>query len=614
VTETGALWAWGKRFLEAVDQSGKDPIELRLPKDTLARRVWAPGGGDRAGSACAFVELEDSNTKAKRIYSAGKSEKGLLGQGEAAKESREFQKIFYESDDLSFTTLAVGNEFVVAIDSAGQLWGWGHNEHHRLGLSDVAAQGIPSPFQLYPLNNLGLRAKRVSCGTVHSLVLFEDKKGKETLYSVGNKVGSEYAHLGAAEDQVQDAEKPLREIKTFNGRDLVDFVAHDSSSVVILAGGATAVDSLYAHTLPDGKQVRGLLHFFKRDGEWHFIPEDEYEARKSELPDLSFAIKCPIEDLTSLEWPDLDEVAKEVFETAVKGDSEAPDSSVQETIVSTQDVQIEMKESEAVVHEGIISSKTGEDVKGVLYHTRCLINHEEIELNHDEEALRLGQENSLNPLIYIRVARPMKKGAKLPSLALEKYYKQDSRHGIDIEIVPDLTYEVNHQLLKATQELWDEIVESDAKFDKKYKSELLEVVDAKLTGIIADKRMEDVNFEKDLKVGELEFRDKGLKRMSERAKRQKASLFWMLNTYFFKILPYNSTLLRGIPGSVFDLVQATKGSLLASTKNKFIDREIAKLPTGNRTDVSIKRGAALRFKDTGKCDHTGEFTIFGQIF
>lgn len=88
----------------------------------------------------------------------------------------------------------------------------------------------------------------------------------------------------------------------------------------------------------------------------------------------------------------------------------------------------------------------------------------------------------------------------------------------------------------------------------------------------------------------------------------------MLNTYFFKILPYNSSLMKGVPGSVFDLVQATKSSLLKSTKNKFIDDEIAKLPTGDTSSVSIKRGAAMRFKDTGKCDHTGEFTIFGQIF
>jgi len=82
-----------------------------------------------------------------------------------------------------------------------------------------------------------------------------------------------------------------------------------------------------------------------------------------------------------------------------------------------------------------------------------------------------------------------------------------------------LTHQVNDQLIKATQELWDEIVESDAKFSMKYKRELLEVVDAKLSGIISSKRIEDVNFEKDLKVGELEFKDKGLKKLNERAKK-----------------------------------------------------------------------------------------------
>ena len=69
-----------------------------------------------------------------------------------------------------------------------------------------------------------------------------------------------------------------------------------------------------------------------------------------------------------------------------------------------------------------------------------------------------------------------------------------------------------------------------------------------------------------------------------------------------------------VPGSVFELVQATKGSLLKSTKNKFIDDEIAKLPTGSESHVTIKRGFALRFKDSGKCDHTGEYTIFGQVY
>lgn len=82
-----------------------------------------------------------------------------------------------------------------------------------------------------------------------------------------------------------------------------------------------------------------------------------------------------------------------------------------------------------------------------------------------------------------------------------------------------MTHQVNDQLIKATQELWDEIVESDAKFAMKYKRELLDVVDAKLSGIISGKSIKDVNFEKDLKVGELEFKDKGLKKLNERAKK-----------------------------------------------------------------------------------------------
>jgi hypothetical protein len=49
-------------------------------------------------------------------------------------------------------------------------------------------------------------------------------------------------------------------------------------------------------------------------------------------------------------------------------------------------------------------------------------------------------------------------------------------------------------------------------------------------------------------------------------------------------------------------------------KNKFIEQEIGKLPTGSRGTVRIKRQQAMAFRDTGKCDFNGEHTIFGQIF
>jgi len=79
-------------------------------------------------------------------------------------------------------------------------------------------------------------------------------------------------------------------------------------------------------------------------------------------------------------------------------------------------------------------------------------------------------------------------------------------------------------------------------------------------------------------------------------------------------LPYNSNQLSKIPGSVLQLVQIVKSSLLGSMKTKFINDEIKALSRGSRGHLKIMRLKAQRFKDKGKCDHTGEYTMFGQLF
>lgn len=121
----------------------------------------------------------------------------------------------------------------------------------------------------------------------------------------------------------EDQEHPFREVATFNDRNVVDFVAHDQASLVIIGGGATDAENLYAHTLPEGKKAKGLLHLYKQNGEWKYVTEEDYEEKKAELPDLCFAIKCPIENLTSLDWPDLEAIGKEIFDAAGTADAAA---------------------------------------------------------------------------------------------------------------------------------------------------------------------------------------------------------------------------------------------------------------------------------------------------
>ena len=125
------------------------------------------------------------------------------------------------------------------------------------------------------------------------------------------------------------------------------------------------------------------------------------------MPALSFAIKCPIEDLQSKEWPDLEALATEVL-------AEAGGSSLADANAGA---------GSAVVHEGIDCTKTGEVVAGPLYHTRCQINHEEIEVNHTEVTVLEDDQYNLHPLIFYRLAKPLKKGSELPPIDLSKFYK-----------------------------------------------------------------------------------------------------------------------------------------------------------------------------------------------
>jgi len=75
VTKSGLVWATGNKFLDTIGQNSEAPIQLTLPKGKKALRVWACCGPDHP---VAFLELLDEATGAKRLFSAGKSEKGML--------------------------------------------------------------------------------------------------------------------------------------------------------------------------------------------------------------------------------------------------------------------------------------------------------------------------------------------------------------------------------------------------------------------------------------------------------------------------------------------------------------------------------------------------------
>lgn len=179
-----------------------------------------------------------------------------------------------------------------------------------------------------------------------------------------------------------------------------------------------------------------------------------------------------------------------------------------------------------------------------------------------------------------------------------------------MEVVPDLSLKKNKKLTELTQDLWDDVEENEKKFLPAYNKELLEVVDQKLQSL--GKKLKDLDLSKDLK--NLEFKGKGLKKLNEKVKKQKISLYIMLNKQFLEILPYTLDDVKGMPESIVNLIHSSKYFLMNCVKNQYIEESMKSLKSSN-TDWSLRvdRIKASQFALENKCDHSGKYTILGQI-
>lgn len=160
--------------------------------------------------------------------------------------------MIYDSKETQFKELSVSVKGVMALDQDNSLWGWGLNVSHRFGLTTIEEGGLQKPFKLYNLNMLGLTPIKFSLGKVHSLILFKDTKGKEMVYSVGTESSDIIKHLGVEnEQQVNESEDKFRHLPLFDDRKVINILAHDNtSSIVLLDGDIQENLGLYHHSVP----------------------------------------------------------------------------------------------------------------------------------------------------------------------------------------------------------------------------------------------------------------------------------------------------------------------------------------------------------------------------
>ena len=90
--------------------------------------------------------------------------------------------------------------------------------------------------------------------------------------------------------------------------------------MVIIGGEAKAEDNLYEHELPDKTKANGIIHFYKKGGEWKFLDKAQYVEAKNAgtLPAVCFAAKCGIKNMVdTLESIPMFKDSEKLFEDVV---------------------------------------------------------------------------------------------------------------------------------------------------------------------------------------------------------------------------------------------------------------------------------------------------------
>lgn len=164
----------------------------------------------------------------------------------------------------------------------------------------------------------------------------------------------------------------------------------------------------------------------------------------------------------------------------------------------------------------------------VRYFSYSRINNDDHLLNLSESSFFEPNIHDLNPLVYYRLAKPLKEGVHLPMLDSRTFFKETADHGIEMEIKPSLDYERNDKLISLTQQEYDEVNESVEKFPPEFDSSLLKSVNDYIAKSLSDTNVKDIKI-KDFKISDMTFNEAKLKKLSEAIKKRRIELYLNFN-------------------------------------------------------------------------------------
>ena len=510
------------------------------------------------------------------VFACGEKAGGKLGLGKGTTGTSQHSFISIPAlEDAGVTQIHCKRRHSIAITQTGKIYSWGCGDQGQLGHGDFDNQYAPKLMEFFS----DMKVISAITGSSFTAII---AKGKDDANNKLYLTGVNPKHK--ADDKVS---LPVI-VESF-----------EDKSVSKVFGGA---NHIFAITTPMNIPAVRDIHKLKcsltgespiKGGIYVDILNGNkiYSASAAESPDHKFKMPDLLlysqEALSSLEkvtWP---------------------------TLPAHLDDYLEKVEPNDKLEFGVNCGMTGEPIKGVCFVSVHAYENEPLRFLSQNAAFKI-QENQVSQTLYYRITRPIKKGKSLPVFPRTLFSAQSETFGYQMKVTPKYNEKGHEYMINKYKESFDAFYGDMKDLKPEVDEQLVDLINTvaqKLEKSVFD-LSENINFPRD----EVNLRT-AIEKCSSDFLKKRFQILKNFNQKFKSLLPYIDFSAKKDTTRFRNIYAQASVYIFWDVKSELFEKLLAKdAKSSSNPKIRVNRMKASKFIAKGKPDHTGEFTVFGQIY
>ena len=509
------------------------------------------------------------------VQAAGDKTNGKLGLGDESTNATIFTAI-PALENANIVSIHTKRKHSVAVSHSGKVYSWGINDQGQLGHGDFESRSAPKLIEFFK----DMKVISAGVGAASTFIVAASKTGEDTkIFAFGNNSHSRLAIKGK-----EKINKPTpieffedkRPAKVYCGTNHT-FVITDPMQIQKIRD-----THYFPCNLTGSKTITGPMLVDVLDGNKTYSAI-EFEKAGLKSP-LSIFVREAIMS-REVHWPNYSTFkADEYFEDVKPGP------------------EVDFK---------LTCSVTGKPITGVCYVNLHLYPNEPQEYLCQGAAFAI-PENQVSPTLYYRITRPLKKGKTLPVVPKSQFFPQSETYGYNITITPHYNEKGHDYMMSKYSESFEAFSSDMKNLKPEVDEQLVDMINYLTQKLEKDvfELSENITFPKE----EVSLRN-AIEKASNDFLKKRFLILKAFNTKFKSLLPYIDFSAKKDATRLRNIYSNASVYIFWDVKSELFEKLLAHdaKPSSNMK-VKVNRMKASKFIGKGKPDHTGEFTVFGQIY